>query len=67
MGAYLVPISAGELGSAMRDDIVWDDMVANHMLETHTGQLRSVDIIAAGWMDCHLCRLMQNYSNVGIV
>jgi hypothetical protein len=48
MGAYLVPISAGELGSAMSDDIVWDDMFANHMLETHTGQLWSVDIIAAG-------------------
>jgi len=54
VGADSSPESAGELGSAVGDDIVWYAMLADHVPEKHTCQFRWVDILSAGLVNRHL-------------
>ena len=61
MVVYSVPISAGELGSAIGDDMVGDAVFANHILEKQTGQLRLIYIISARLVDRHHFQSIRNY------
>jgi hypothetical protein len=47
VGADWSPDSAGELRSAVGDDIVWSAMLADHVVEKHMFQFQGLDILSA--------------------
>jgi len=54
VGADSSPELAGELRSAVGDNIVWYAVLADHLLEHYTFQFRWVDILSAGQVNRHL-------------
>jgi len=54
------PESAGELLSAIGNNVVWFAAVADHVFEKHFHQLWGVDILPAGQVDCQSYQSIHN-------